>query len=112
MTAAIFGRPTRATGFESERSTDISRDHVAFIATSPQVTNAINASPRIQRLVKAKASEAEIVDELFLAALLRVPRPAERTKLVDYLTQRKSSLAAVQDVMWAVLNSDGFVVNE
>jgi hypothetical protein len=111
--ASFLGRPARATGFESERGTEIDRDFVEFMANSKEVATAINSSPRIKRLVQANKTDAEIVEELFLSALSRFPRESEKDKMVDYLAQKKSSRnEAVKDVMWAVLNADGFVLNQ
>ncbi len=111
--AASLGRPARATGFESERGMEIDRDYVAFLASSSEVSAAINSSPRIKRMLEAKMSDAEIVEELFLAGLARLPRESERQKLVDHLVTKKSSRAeAVKDIMWAVLNANGFVLNQ
>jgi hypothetical protein len=111
--ASFLGRPARATGFESERGTQLDRDYVEFLANSTEVATAINRSPRIKRLIEANKSDAEIVEELFLTALSRFPRESEKAKMEDYLAQKKSSRAeAVKDVMWAVLNANGFVLNQ
>ena len=111
--ASTLGRPARSTGFESERGTGMDRDCVEFLANSSEVAAAINGSPRIKRLIEAKASDAEIVEELFLAALSRLPRESEKQKMTDYLAVKKASRAeAVKDVMWALLNADGFVLNQ
>jgi len=111
--ASFLGRPARATGFESERGTQLDRDYVEFLANSTEVAAAINASQRIKRLVQANTSDAEIVDELFLAALSRFPRESEKQKMVDYLVEKKSSRSeAVKDLLWAVLNANGFLLNQ
>jgi hypothetical protein len=111
--ASFLGRPARATGFESERGTQLDRDYVEFLANSTEVATAISRSPRIKRLIEANKSDAEIVEELFLTALSRFPRESEKAKMEDYLAQKKSSRAeAVKDVMWAVLNANGFVLNQ
>lgn len=111
--ASSLGRPARATGFENERGMELDRDFVDFLANSPEVAAAINSSPRMKRMVEAKQSDAEVVEELFLAALSRLPRESETQKMVGYLAEKKSSRTeAVKDVMWAVLNANGFVLNQ
>jgi hypothetical protein len=49
----------------------------------------------------------------FLATLSRLPRESEKQKTVEYLVAKKSSRAeAVKDLMWALLNADGFLLNQ
>ena len=111
--ASTLGRPARSTGFESERGTELDRDCVEFLANSSDVATAIQRSPRIGRLIETKADDDEIVEELFLAALSRIPRESERQKMTDYLAAKKASRAeALKDLMWALLNADGFVLNQ
>ena len=77
------------------------------------MATAIDDSPRIHRLIEAKKTDAEIVEELYLASLSRLPREGEKQKMVDYLAAKKASRAeAVKDLMWALLNANGFVLNQ
>ncbi|MCH5374732.1 MAG: DUF1553 domain-containing protein, partial [Planctomycetes bacterium] len=80
--ASALGRPARATGFESERGTELDRDIIDFLANSSEVAAAINSSPRIKRMIEDELSDAEIVEELFLAAFSRFPRESEKNKMV------------------------------
>ncbi|HVS37316.1 MAG TPA: DUF1549 domain-containing protein [Gemmataceae bacterium] len=57
---------------------------------------------------------ADKVEALYLAALGRPPRPAERDRLVAYVESgrpRKDPDSALADVFWALLNSSEFGVN-
>jgi hypothetical protein len=108
---ALFGRPSRATGFENERAADVDAAHVAYLANSPELASAIGGSPRIQRLLKEKKSDAEIIDEIFLAALARLPKEAEKQAFVEHLVKNKNNRAyAVFNIMWAVLNTNEFLL--
>lgn len=42
-------------------------------------------SPRIKRLIEAKNSDAEMIDELYLATLSRSPTEEERRKALEYV---------------------------
>jgi hypothetical protein len=108
---ALFGRPSRATGFENERAGDVDAAHVAYLANSSEVTNAVNASPRLQRLLKDKKTDEEILDEIYLAALARFPKESEKQKLGEYLAKNKNNrYGAVHTILWAVLNTNEFLL--
>jgi hypothetical protein len=112
LLAAMFGRPERATGLERERAADLGAFHVQFLVNSNEVEWSLGESPRIQRFFTGKKSDAEIVEEVFLAALSRFPREAEKQKILEYFTQEKTNRnQAVNDLFWAVLNTDEFLLN-
>ena len=67
MLAAMFGRPERGTGMERERADDLNPMHVQFLANSSAVEDSMWNSPRLQRLMKDKKNDTEVVDELLPA---------------------------------------------
>ena len=72
----------------------------------------IAKSPRIQRLLQTGASDAEIVEEIYLAAMSRFPSEGERASASEHLGKaRKARKQAVQDLVWAVLNTKEFLFN-
>jgi DNA primase len=112
LLAAMFGRPERATGLERERAADVGAFHVQFLVNSNELEWSLGESPRIQRFFTAKKSDAEIVEEVFLAALSRFPKEAEKQKILQHFTQEKNNRnQAVNDLFWAVLNTDEFLLN-
>ena len=59
-------------------------------------------------------STAEKIDTLFLAALSRPPRDAERQRFVAYVEKGEAGgkqKQALSDVFWALLNSPEFLFN-
>ena len=63
---------------------------------------------RVARLLKAKQSEEQIVDELCLAALGRPAGNKER-RVARNLFREGPPREAAQDFMWALLNSHEFL---
>jgi len=108
----MFGRPPRDTPYEEERDNALSLRQTLYFLNSEQLEGKLSSSPRLKRLLASKQSDTEIVDEIYLAALSRFPSEEERKRLLEYLGARKSARAqAVQDVVWAVLNSREFLFN-
>jgi hypothetical protein len=55
---------------------------------------------------------AQKIDALYLSALARTPTSKERQVATALLGARKGDVAgALQDVWWAVLNSNEFIIN-
>jgi Protein of unknown function (DUF1549)/Protein of unknown function (DUF1553) len=60
------------------------------------------------------ASNAERIEALYLAALSRLPRPTEASRMLEYVNSggpRRDSSAALADVFWVLLNSSEFMLN-
>ena len=49
--------------------------------------------------------------QLFLTASGRPPTPAETTQAQEYLAARQGSVAAWEDLIWALINSKEFLFN-
>jgi len=108
----MFGRPPRDTPYEADRDNALTLRQTLYFLSSEQLEGKLSSSPRLKRLLAAKQSDTDIVDEIYLAALSRFPSGEERKRVLEYLDARKTARAqAVQDVAWAVLNSREFLFN-
>ncbi len=108
----MFGRPPRDTPYESERDSTPTLRQTLYFLNSEQLEGKLANSPRLKRLAASKQSDAEVVEEIYLAGLSRFPTDEERKRVVEYLGARKAARAqALQDVAWAVLNTKEFLVN-
>jgi hypothetical protein len=58
-----------------------------------------------------KINNAARINRLYLAALARKPTPQEITLANQMLMRKGDPIAALQDVWWAVLNSNEFILN-
>ncbi len=107
----IFGRPVRYSVCECERGTDPSIAQALHLMNSPEIAAKVQArSGAARKLADSDKKPAAIVDDLFLAALSRRPTDAERAKFLEAFTDGDRR-AAVEDVMWAILNSKEFLYN-
>ena len=66
---------------------------------------------RVDRLLQRQASDEAIIEELYLAALCRFPTEPEQAALKDMIEGRDSRREALEDLLWAVVNSEQFLNN-
>jgi hypothetical protein len=108
----VFGRPTRETPCECERPKEANLAQALHLLNSGDVQGKLgNAGGRLTALLKDKKSDAEVLEELYLAAYARRPTADEARKVLVYLAEEKDRKAAFEDVLWALLNSKEFLFN-
>ncbi len=107
-----FDRPRRVTGCECERSSGATLAQVLLLANSEEVENKLRSGDGlVAKLIKAKKTTPEIVEELYLTAYARRPTKAEQEKAVAYVGKQENRQQALEDVLWVILNSKEFMFN-
>jgi hypothetical protein len=105
----VFGRPPRESSCECERRSDFSLPQALNLVNGKTISDAVaDSKGRVAKLVLSGKGDAAIVDELYLASLSRPPSGAESERGVKYLEGGPKTSRA-QDLMWALLNSKGFL---
>jgi hypothetical protein len=66
---------------------------------------------RIDHLIKSGASDRDIVQEFYLAALTRNPTPEEMDALQTVIAKRQQRRQTLEDFVWALINSREFAYN-
>jgi hypothetical protein len=108
----IFGRPPRSTACDCERVMEPALPQTLYRMTDQGVLSKLRATNnRIALLLKTKMSDAEVLDELFLATLARLPNESEKAAFTDYRKTSADRLSAFVDTMWALINTREFVLN-
>jgi hypothetical protein len=108
----IFGRPVRSTACDCERFTEPALPQTLFRMSDPTLKQKIEANAgRAVKVAKAKMSDERTVEELFLATLSRMPTEGEREKSLKHLQAEKDRVNAVQDLVWALINTREFILN-
>jgi len=68
-------------------------------------------SGRIGKLIAAKATDAAVVEELYLATLSRKPTAAELKQVLEKLAAALTRREGFEDLLWALLNCPEFGFN-
>src|ERR1019366_5143332 len=108
-----FGKPERLLSCACERSDTSTLNQALQLMTGPLMHNAVSAPDnRVGKLVKAGKSNADIVEDLFLASLCRLPDDRERSLLLARIESAADRRAALEDVLWGLLNSKEFLLRK
>ena len=108
----LFGRPPRDTAFESDRDCKTSMRQALYLINSGEFEGKVGRSPRIKAWIKQNTPDAEVVDALWLLTVSRPPAEGERKTALEYLeANQKAREQAIQDLMWALVNTKEFLFN-
>ncbi len=106
----IYGRPSRVA--VPERKVEANVAQALHMLAGPTYTDKLSGEGgRIARLLKSGASNEEIIEDFYLAALSRFPAPDEKHQLVWMVKTRSSRREALEDLLWGVIASREFAYN-
>ena len=100
-----FGQPKRESPCACERSTEPTLDQALQMLNGKTVLDQINQAPSRYESLRDRA----LVEELYLSALCRAPRPEELQTAIAYL-QNRDRRQAIRDLVWAILNTREFLL--
>ena len=130
-----FGRPSRDTGLEGERSNRPTPDQRLHLLNSSHIQRKIENSPALQALFASTAPASpgkpnrpgkggkpnkpeapssaqpprDVVATLYLTILSRFPTDAERKAVAEYTQSASAKREAAVDLTWALINSAEFL---
>ena len=109
----LFGKPQRELVCECERSNDTSMAQTLQMISGPMINDLVSRSDnRLAAFTSAETPVAKIIDELYWTALTRPPTAveiAEHTKRIEKSSDRR---AALEDLLWSLLNAKEFVLRK
>jgi hypothetical protein len=107
-----FGRPLRNNPCECARSGMPDLSQALHLANGTAIHQKVIAPQgRLAGLMKRNASDTEIIDELYLATLSRLPTSDERAAIAELLAVAPRREEGLQDLLWTLLNSSEFAFN-
>jgi hypothetical protein len=108
-----FGKPERLITCECERSSEPSMTQVLHLYNGETVNKKLAAKGSAAEKAMEETENAKIIDELYLAALSRLPSDGERERLVAELAAASDEerRQTIEDLYWSVLTSREFLFN-
>jgi len=110
-----FGQPGRELACECEREGDSNLAQALQLINGPTINEKVrNGNNRLGKLLAAKKTDKEILDELYLATLSRLPLEGEVKAALDHVNKGGDAAGegrrkAWEDVQWALLNAKEFL---
>ena len=109
-----FGRNQRRITCECERSDEPSMVQVLHISNGSTVNDKL-AMPenRLGRWLTESKSDSDLLDEVFLSCLARLPRPREKDELTTLFqaTPAEERRIVLEDLVWSIISSREFLFN-
>ncbi|QDU30230.1 hypothetical protein ETAA8_53490 [Anatilimnocola aggregata] len=107
-----FGRPDRLITCDCERSDEPSMTQVFHMLNGETINNKLKAKENAVAQA-VEQDNAQVLDQLFLTALCRLPTPAEKERTLKELAETPADerRAVLEDVYWSVLTCREFVFN-
>ena len=105
-----FGKPKRESVCECERTGDPNLSQALHTLNSEALIAKI-ASPqgRVARLLEAKASHDEIIEDFYMAALSRPPSEPEKAACARLAAEATDQKLFYEDLLWSLINSKQFL---
>ncbi len=109
----LFGRPERDTVCVCERRGEPTLAQALHLINGGTIQSALQAADgRVAKLAVADPFLPDaIIDEIWMAAFSRMPSDNERGEIATYLASVEDKRAALEDVMWSVVNTKEFIFN-
>lgn len=106
----VFGQPERSTVCACERSSESNLGMAIEFFNGPFIHSKLrNEKNRFRKAIAAGRSDEEIVNELYMLAVSRLPSATELELSRKQVTIRGDRAAAFEDICWALLNTDEFL---
>lgn len=108
-----FGRPDSSADCPCERDRSSSVVQALHLMNSDQFQAKLaNAGGWAAELAKSDSTDSEIVENLYLTTLARHPEADEsKIALAYFQTEGITRQAAIEDLLWSLVNSAAFVFN-
>jgi hypothetical protein len=106
-----FGRSPRTTACSCEVKTNPTLSQALHLLNG-ETTNAKIVEGRvIEKLLAAKKEPIAVAEELYIRCLGRKPTATEAMKIAKRLGDAENKKEALQDLFWALLNTNEFIFN-
>ncbi|MGD9722143.1 MAG: DUF1549 and DUF1553 domain-containing protein [Pirellulales bacterium] len=106
-----FGRSARQTVCAAEATTEPTLSQALHMLNGDTTSRKIGESKRLQEMLDAGKKPAEVVEMIYVTCLSRKPTPEEVARLEPILGTEANPRNAVDDILWAVLNSREYLFN-
>lgn len=106
----VFGQPERSTVCACERSSDSNLGMAIELFNGPLIHEKLRAeNNRFRKSLAEGKSTEEVIKEIYLAAVCRLPSDVELKAALAHCSKAADPVSGVEDVCWALFNTDEFL---
>ena len=103
----LFGKPGRQLTCECERTDETTLAQTFELCGGNLIDTLLQSSGgRIADAMRRGDSDEQIIDELYWTSLSRAPGRDESTASLEFVRNKTDRRRALEDVLWALLNSN------
>jgi hypothetical protein len=106
-----FGRSTRATACSCEVKTAPTLSQALHLINGETTSGKIVEGRVVPKLLAARKAPAAVAEELYLRCLGRAPTATEAERIAAKLAASTDKKQALEDLFWALLNTNEFLFN-
>ncbi len=108
----LFGRASRDISFENQHNIQLTAQQLLYLMNSSELENKIRQSPVLNGLCKTYKNQVQLLQQITLLTLSRMPTAKEREIYKTYANLNKQSLRNfATDIVWTQINSIEFLYN-
>jgi len=106
----VFGRPDRASACTCDREEDPTLAQTLHLINGATIEQAITAENGLLARLEAEEKPVDaVIEDLYLAAFARYPTDDEVSALAAHVEESEDTKAALEDILWSLLNAKEFV---
>lgn len=106
----VFGQPERTTVCACERVDDSNLGMAIELFNGTTIHDKLrDPKTRFRTALAAGKPLVEVIQEVYLAAMCRLPTAEELKAAIDHCEKHEDVAAGLEDVCWALLNTDEFL---
>jgi hypothetical protein len=106
----VFGQPERQTACACERSSESNLSQALQLFNGPLIHAKLqDKNNRFHKMAAAGKTDGEIVDALYMAAVCRRATEREIDASLKHIASKDDRGKALEDVCWAILNTNEFL---
>ena len=106
----VFNRPKRELTCDCEQNNEPTLRQSMLLLADPNLMTRIEQG-HVAWLAASAATDNEVVDDLFLRTLSRLPNELERQAARKYIQSTNKRHRALADLMWSLINTREFATN-
>ena len=106
-----FGRATRGSVCSCEVKVEPNLSQALHLLNGETIAGKIGEGKLIERSLAEGKMPEQIVEDLYVRCLTRLPTESEKQKLGEAIAASKDVKVTLEDTFWALMNSREFVFN-